>query len=52
MSQNTMIFALYRMGYHSRATMHGFRSMASTILNERGFAPDCGLPGFGGPIQI
>ncbi|MFV0476184.1 MAG: tyrosine-type recombinase/integrase, partial [Pikeienuella sp.] len=40
MSQNTMLFALYRMGYHSRATMHGFRSTASTILIERGFAPD------------
>ena len=40
MSENTMLFALYRMGYHSRATMHGFRTTASTILNERGFAPD------------
>jgi integrase len=40
MSANTMIFALYRMGYHSRATGHGFRSTASTILNENGFAPD------------
>ncbi|MDO5630526.1 MAG: integrase arm-type DNA-binding domain-containing protein [Paracoccus sp. (in: a-proteobacteria)] len=34
MSENTMLFALYRMGYHSRATTHGFRSTASTILNE------------------
>ncbi len=40
MSENTMLFALYRMGYHSRATGHGFRSTASTILNERGFRPD------------
>jgi integrase len=40
MSANTMIFALYRMGYHSRATGHGFRSTASTILNEEGFTPD------------
>ncbi len=40
MSQNTMIFALYRMGYHSRLTVHGFRSMASTILNEHGFNRD------------
>ena len=37
MSENTMIFALYRMGYHSRTTGHGFRSTASTILNEHGF---------------
>ena len=39
-SQNTLIFALYRMGYHSRATVHGFRSTASTILNEQGFNRD------------
>ena len=36
MSENTLLFALYRMGYHSRATTHGFRSVASTILNESG----------------
>jgi integrase len=40
MSQNTMIYALYRMGYHSRTTGHGFRATASTILNEHGFPPD------------
>jgi integrase len=40
MSNNTMLYALYRMGYHSRATVHGFRSMASTALNEMGFRPD------------
>jgi integrase len=41
MSNNTMLFALYRMGYHSRMTGHGFRSVASTILNESGlFRPD------------
>ena len=40
MSENTMLYALYRMGYHSRATGHGFRSTASTILNEHGFMPD------------
>jgi integrase len=39
-SNNTMLYALYRMGYHSRATVHGFRSMASTALNEMGFRPD------------
>ncbi len=39
-SQNTMIYALYRMGYHSRATVHGFRGTASTILNEQGFNSD------------
>jgi hypothetical protein len=40
MSNNTMLFALYRMGYHSRATVHGFRAMASTALNEMGFRSD------------
>ena len=40
MSENTMLYALYRMGYHSRTTGHGFRSTASTILNEHGFRPD------------
>jgi integrase len=37
MSENTILFALYRMGYHSRATGHGFRATASTILNEQGW---------------
>ena len=41
MSNNTMLYALYRMGYKSRMTGHGFRSMASTILNEQSrFRPD------------
>lgn len=40
MSNNTMLFALYRMGWHGRATVHGFRGVASTILNEMGFPPD------------
>jgi integrase len=40
MSENTVLYALYRMGYHSRATGHGFRSTSSTILNEHGFRAD------------
>src|SRR6266851_1390928 len=40
MSENTILFALYRMGYHSRATGHGFRATASTILNEQGWKAD------------
>jgi integrase len=39
-SENTMIFGLYRLGYHSRLTVHGFRGTASTILNEQGFNAD------------
>jgi hypothetical protein len=34
MSNNTMLFAMYRMGFHGRATVHGFRAVASTLLNE------------------
>lgn len=40
MSENTLLYALYRLGYHSRATVHGFRATASTILNEKGFNRD------------
>ena len=40
MSENTMLFAIYRMGYHNRATVHGFRATASTILNEMGYRVD------------
>ncbi|MFG1306004.1 integrase arm-type DNA-binding domain-containing protein [Xanthobacter autotrophicus] len=40
MSNNTMLFAMYRMGYHGRATVHGFRGVASTWLNEAGYHPD------------
>jgi len=39
-SENTLIYAIYRMGYHSRATAHGFRSTASTVLNEAQFNRD------------
>jgi integrase len=39
-SENTVLFALYRMGYRRRATVHGFRSLASTILNEAQFNRD------------
>lgn len=35
-SNNTMLFALYRLGYKDRMTGHGFRAVASTILNESG----------------
>jgi integrase len=40
MSKNTVLFALYRMGYRGRMTGHGFRAVASTILNETGFDAD------------
>ena len=40
MSENTMLGAVYRMGYHSLATVHGFRTTVSTLLNDRGHNPD------------
>ena len=36
-SNNTMLFALYRLGYKGKMTGHGFRAVASTILNETGY---------------
>jgi integrase len=36
MSENTILYTLYRLGYHSQATGHGFRTTASTALNESG----------------
>ena len=41
LSENAMNSALRRMGYaQDEMTSHGFRSTASTILNERGVNPD------------
>lgn len=40
MSENTMLYALVRLGYRGRMTVHGFRSSASTLLNENGHHPD------------
>lgn len=31
---------LRRMGYKNIMTGHGFRTLASTILNEKGYSPD------------
>lgn len=40
MSNNTMLFALYRLGFHGRTTTHGFRRLFSTEANEHGFDED------------
>jgi len=41
MSENTVNGALRRLGYEvNEFTGHGFRSMASTLLNESGWTPD------------
>ena len=37
MSNNTILKALERMGYKHRMTGHGWRSIASTYLHEKGF---------------
>ncbi len=40
MSNNTILKALERMGYKGRMTGHGWRSIASTYLHEKGFDHD------------
>lgn len=41
MSENAITAALRRMGYEQGVmTAHGFRTMASTLLNEMGWSPD------------
>lgn len=40
MSENTLLYGIYRLGYHSRMTGHGVRTTASTVLNEMGFPAD------------
>jgi integrase len=40
MSNNTILFALYRLGYKGRMTGHGFRGLASTILHENDFVDE------------
>jgi integrase len=46
MSDNTMRRAIFKLGYDgskpgkTKATPHGFRATASSLLNEKGFNPD------------
>ena len=37
MSENAMLYALYRIGYQGKITIHGLRGTGSTFLNEAGF---------------
>lgn len=39
-SNGAVLMGLRRMGYQGRMTGHGFRTIASTLLNEKGYAPD------------
>ena len=40
MSENTMLFTIYKLGYRGVATTHGMRSVASTWANEAQWNPD------------
>lgn len=40
MSENTLSYLTGRMGYSGIATPHGFRSLATDVLNENGYPPD------------
>lgn len=39
-SNGAVLMGLRRMGYQNTMTGHGFRTLASTILNEKGYPPD------------
>ena len=39
-SNGTVLMGLRRMGYQNKMTGHGFRTLASTLLNEKGYPPD------------
>ncbi len=39
-SNGTVLMGLRRMGYQNRMTGHGFRTLASTILNEKNYPSD------------
>lgn len=39
-SNGTVLMGLRRMGYQGKMTGHGFRTLASTILNEKNYPPD------------
>lgn len=40
LSENTVNMALRKLGYKNKQSAHGFRSIASTLLNELGEPPD------------
>jgi integrase len=39
-NHNKLLNALYKLGYKHKMCVHGFRALASTILNEHGFNAD------------
>jgi integrase len=40
MSENAILYLIARIGYRGRMTGHGWRSVASTWANDRGYNPD------------
>ncbi|MCL2020822.1 MAG: integrase arm-type DNA-binding domain-containing protein [Betaproteobacteria bacterium] len=40
MSENAILYLISRIGYKGRMTGHGWRTVASTWANERGYSPD------------
>lgn len=40
MSENTILYLMYRIGYKGRMTGHGWRAVGSTWANERGYNRD------------
>ena len=40
LKSNRLIYALYNLGYKEKMTVHGFRALASSTLNNNGFNPD------------
>lgn len=40
MSENTILYLMYRIGYKGRMTGHGWRAVGSTWANERGYSVD------------
>lgn len=40
LKSNRLIYALYKLGYKNKMTVHGFRALASSVLNNNGFNPD------------
>ncbi len=40
LKSNRLIYALYKLGYKNKMTVHGFRALASSVLNNNCFNPD------------
>ena len=40
LKSNRLIYALYKLGYKNKMTVHGFRALACSVLNNNGFNPD------------